>query len=119
MLKSLRLKNLTVFPDAHFTFAGGLNVMIGENGSGKSHVLKAAYAAIAVSAQRAANAPSDSPTKSYLETAMADKLRNVFRPDDLGRIARRRPRGGSTCEIIYGFQQRKFDLSLRFSGLKI
>lgn len=115
MLKSLRLKNFTVFPDAHFTFGKNLNVFIGENGSGKSHVLKAAYAAIAVSAQRAANTPNDLPTKAFLETAMADKLRNVFRPDALGRLARRRRRGHNKCKITYEFQNKRLNLSLTFS----
>lgn len=115
MLKSLRLKNFTVFPKAHFSFGKNLNILIGENGSGKSHILKVAYTAIAVSAQRAANAPNDLPTKAFLETAMADKLRNVFRPDSLGRLARRRKRRHNKCEIGYEFQNKRLDLSLSFS----
>lgn len=43
MLKSLHLTNFTVFSDATFEFSSGINVLIGENGTGKSHVLKAAY----------------------------------------------------------------------------
>lgn len=114
MLKTLHLKNFTVFADATFDFGQHLNVIVGENGSGKSHVLKAAYVALAVSAQRAAAAPNDSPTKSYLEIAIADKLRNTFRPDDLGRLARR-IWGQSTCEMTYTFDQHALDLALRFS----
>lgn len=41
MLKSLHVENLTVFTNADFTFGKNLNVIIGENGTGKSHVLKA------------------------------------------------------------------------------
>lgn len=114
MLKSLLLKNFTVFPYADLAFGENLNVVVGENGSGKSHVLKAAYAAIAVSAQRQATSPSDTPTKVFLEMAIADKLRNVFRPDDLGRLARR-IHGHSTCEMSYAFINRELDISLRFS----
>ena len=44
MLKSLDIKNLTAFGEASLTFSPHLNVIIGENGSGKSHVLKAMYA---------------------------------------------------------------------------
>ena len=43
MLKSLKLQNFTVFPEADLKFGKNLNVIIGENGSGKSHLLKAAY----------------------------------------------------------------------------
>ncbi len=44
MIKSLKFKNFTVFKSAHFTFGPKLNVIIGENGAGKSHVIKALYA---------------------------------------------------------------------------
>lgn len=44
MLKRLHLRNFTVFEDADFAFGPGLNVLVGANGTGKSHVLKAGYA---------------------------------------------------------------------------
>lgn len=40
----LELKNFTVFADAKFEFCPGINVLIGENASGKTHVLKLLYA---------------------------------------------------------------------------
>jgi predicted ATP-dependent endonuclease of OLD family len=43
MLKNLKLENFTVFEQAEFEFSSGLNLLIGENGAGKTHVLKAAY----------------------------------------------------------------------------
>lgn len=43
MLKRLHLRNLTVFADAEFEFGAGLNVLVGANGTGKTHVLKAGY----------------------------------------------------------------------------
>ncbi len=42
--QGLRLTNFTVFKDAEFTFTPGVNVFVGENGTGKTHVLKALYA---------------------------------------------------------------------------
>ncbi|NCC35085.1 MAG: ATP-binding protein, partial [Chloroflexia bacterium] len=114
MLNFLHLKHFTVFADATFKFGRHLNVFVGENGSGKSHVLKVAYIAIAVSAQRAAQAPTETPTKSFLETALADKLRTTFRPDDLGRLARR-TWGHSTCDVSYEFDQADLNLAFRFS----
>ena len=45
MLKRLHLKNFTVFADANFEFSPGLNVLVGTNGTGKSHVLKLGYVA--------------------------------------------------------------------------
>ncbi|WP_460585433.1 AAA family ATPase [Hymenobacter arcticus] len=46
MLKRLHLKNFTVFADADFKFGPGLNVLVGTNGTGKSHVLKLGYAVV-------------------------------------------------------------------------
>ena len=43
MLKRLHVKNFTVFADAEFEFGPGLNVLVGTNGTGKSHVLKLGY----------------------------------------------------------------------------
>lgn len=49
MLKSLKLKNFTVFSEVTFSFGKNLNVIVGENGTGKSHLLKAVYAGLAQS----------------------------------------------------------------------
>lgn len=43
MLKHLHLRNFTVFADAEFEFGDGLNVLVGTNGTGKTHVLKVGY----------------------------------------------------------------------------
>lgn len=39
MLKQLNMKNLTLFPNEHqLSFAAGLNVFVGENGTGKTQM---------------------------------------------------------------------------------
>ncbi len=43
MLQSLEIKNFTVFEEAKLEFSAGLNVVIGENGTGKSQLLKLGY----------------------------------------------------------------------------
>lgn len=85
MLDSLKLENFTAFATADFEFAAGLNLFVGENGTGKTHILKAAYSALHVLTSGA----HDSPTKVRLETAIAEKLYGVFRPDELDRLVRR------------------------------
>ena len=42
--QSLRLRNFTAFAAAEFDFVPGVNVFVGENGTGKTHVMKALYA---------------------------------------------------------------------------
>lgn len=41
--ESLTLKNFTAFEEASFEFVPGINVFIGENGTGKTHVMKVLY----------------------------------------------------------------------------
>jgi len=42
-ITSLRLQNFTVFEDFEMNLSPGINVIIGENGTGKTHLLKAIY----------------------------------------------------------------------------
>ncbi len=44
MIQVLELSNFTVFKKARFQFGANLNVFVGENGSGKTHILKGLYA---------------------------------------------------------------------------
>ena len=41
--KSVRLQNFTVFKDVKIDFVPGVNAFVGENGTGKTHLLKALY----------------------------------------------------------------------------
>ncbi|MCX6377940.1 MAG: AAA family ATPase [Armatimonadetes bacterium] len=43
MLESLRLQNFTCFSDLQLEFVPGVNVFVGENGTGKTHILKVIY----------------------------------------------------------------------------
>jgi len=55
------------------------------------------------------------PTKTLLQTRVADKLENVFRPEYLGRLARRR-QGRERCDVNLVFKQRSHNLSFSFSS---
>ncbi len=95
-------------------FGKHLNIIVGENGSGKTHVLKAAYCALAVSANGAKDSGGGNPTKSYLQTAVANKLRGVFKPDAIGRLARRQA-GRNRSEVECYFDEAQFDLGYSFN----
>lgn len=107
-LKSLRIENFTVFQKAQFNFAPGLNVIAGENGSGKTHVLKLAYSAISALATQSA------PSKQHLQLTLANKLSGVFRPDALGRLVQRRV-GRLKCTVECRFDSPAHKLSYSFS----
>ena len=45
IINKLKLENFTVFENQQIEFEPGINVLIGENGTGKTHILKVLYSA--------------------------------------------------------------------------
>jgi energy-coupling factor transporter ATP-binding protein EcfA2 len=99
----MKLKNFTAFPEARLEFARHLNVIAGENGMGKTHLLKLPYVAMAVSAEEGRKR-SGRPTKNVLQTRLAEKLVNVLRPERLGHLVSRQ-QGRSRCEVMIKFSE--------------
>ncbi len=87
MIERLELKNFTVFSDLNLDFSPKINVIIGENGTGKTHLLKAAYG-LCAGAPLFRNKPDT--TEDELKAALTTKLCRLFMPldDKLGRIHR-------------------------------
>ena len=97
----IKLKRFTAFEELDFKPSAGVNAIIGANGTGKTHLMKVAYAACDVS----------KTGKRYPE-----KLVNVFRPSKLypGRLLKRR-RGRSQCSIEVTYEH--LSLKTSFSNL--
>lgn len=85
MITKLTLKNFTVFKDLSIDFSSKINVIIGENGTGKSHLLKAAYG-LCAGAPLFKNKPDIDDDE--LEAALTSKMLNLFMPldDKLGKM---------------------------------
>ena len=91
MLERLRIENFTVFSKVSFEFAAGLNVIVGENGTGKSHVLKLAYAVIAennAQVRKDRQNPASEANGGVLKVDYVDKLMNVFRAESMASFVR-------------------------------
>ncbi|HYA40571.1 MAG TPA: AAA family ATPase [Syntrophobacteraceae bacterium] len=114
MLKSVDLRNLTVFPGACFHFSPQLNVVIGENSTGKSHLLKAVYSVLAVSAEEGRKPRAVRPRRPALQVRLAEKLTAVLRPETLGGLVRRKP-GRERSEMNFVFSEAKLNIDLNFS----
>lgn len=114
MIESLQLRNFTVFHEASLQFGKQLNVIVGENGAGKTHVLKLAYSVLAVSHDEGRRPTAVPPTKGALQLRLAEKLVNVFRPEALGRLARRK-QGRERCDVAVKLHDSARDLAFGFA----
>jgi len=113
MIEKIKVKHFTIINDEIIQFVQGLNVVIGENGVGKSHILKLVYTLVSVLHQ--AKIEAISPNKQMLQKKIAEKLLNIFRPDALGRLVRR-GMGRQRCEIEIFFTNSRNNLSFNFSS---
>jgi energy-coupling factor transporter ATP-binding protein EcfA2 len=113
-LQRLTIRNLTVFSGSDLAFSKRVNVIVGENGAGKTHLLKLAYAVIATLWEEGRKPSATTPTKSHLQVKLADKLVNVFRPEALGRLARRKP-GRERCDVGLEFADNKYNTAFSFA----
>lgn len=116
MLKTLDLENFTAFQNEKLNFGKNLSVIVGKNGTGKSHILKAAYTGIAVNALRGNNI-ADNAKKNKLEVIIADKLQGVFRPDNLGKLIRQQSHW-ERARLACHFDDAELDIIFSISALK-
>ncbi len=75
----IKLNNLTAFAQLEQSFSSGVNVLIGANGTGKTHLLKTLYAACAIT------------VGEDIDRGFGLKFVSVFRPYEgrVGRLSRR------------------------------
>jgi len=76
MLEKIKFEKFTAFEKLEVKFSPGINIFVGENGTGKTHILKAAYAACDIAKSR---------------EGFAEKINNVFYPSgkQIGRLVKR------------------------------
>lgn len=106
ILASAKLKRFGLFTDETFEFSPGINVIIGRNGSGKTHLLKLLYTLVR---ECGTNSMVESdPFAEKLERRLARKLAGVFRPEEgrIGRLVQRR-KGRHSGEVKATFTNGK------------
>ena len=103
MLKKITLSKFTAFESATLEFSRGVNVFVGANATGKTHVMKLAYSVLRAS--RELEKQENSPARkanTALAGRLATKLAAVFQPGGgaLGSLVRTgRGRNKSTIEV--------------------
>lgn len=81
-IKKIQVKNFTVFNELDIAFEAGVNVFVGENGMGKTHIMKLLYSACQASKH---------------DVSFSQKMVQVFRPDNsaIQRLVKRKNSGGT------------------------
>lgn len=113
-LKRLKVKGFGPFAAANLDFSPGINVVIGDNDTGKSQLLRLLYVCTAVASSKAAR-PQELATKADQRQGIADRLVGVFRPDALGRLVMRAP-GRSRAEVDLKFDRVGTPIAFSFAS---
>lgn len=85
-LTRIEAENFTVFEKISISFGKGLNVFVGENGLGKTHLMKIAYAAC---------------RSSKHDVSFSQKSVMLFRPEQssIGRLVNRNKNGNHSAKV--------------------
>ncbi|RYY52086.1 MAG: ATP-binding cassette domain-containing protein, partial [Chitinophagaceae bacterium] len=107
ILKSASIRKFGLFTDEALEFSPGINVIIGRNGCGKSHLLKLLYTLVKECGETPGN--SSVLESEKLENRLAKKLAGVFRPDNdrIGRLVQRgKGRGGAEVSATFSNEKK-------------
>lgn len=114
-IKRIELENVTVFDKIDIEFTDGINIFVGENGVGKTHVMKLLYSACQAVKH---------------DVSFSQKTVRVFRPDgsSIQRLVARKNKGGtasvkiisdtSNISMKFTTRTRKWDAEVKFETKK-
>lgn len=101
MIRKINLENFTVFSKLSLEFSSKINIIIGENSTGKTHLLKAAYWLSYIASEL--NGSREIGNKK-VEATFSEKLVRLFLPLDekLGKMCRHGAVEKSKMEVHFG-----------------
>jgi energy-coupling factor transporter ATP-binding protein EcfA2 len=121
MIEKLELTNFTKFAnltgERALTLSPKINIIIGENGTGKTHLLKTCYAVASAMRTRDARAGQTDDVAN----AITQKLLNVFMPHE-GKLGKLRLHGAGTdkAEVKLHFaHDQSIDFSFNYNSTKV
>ena len=101
-IQALTVQNFTCFEDVSFEFSTGINVFIGENGTGKTHILKLLYAML--------------PNNSNPNFRYEDRLNSIFK-EEINQLLRTRVSETSVGRGSYLIKKDDKNFSFEFGHL--
>lgn len=103
-IRQVKLQNFLLFQELETSFAPTINIISGENSTGKTALLKTLYSC--VKSWDILQKSKGDITKSAFEDVLVSKLQGVFRPskDSIGRLVYRRP-GVNRADVAVCFDR--------------
>lgn len=109
MINSISLKGFTDFTDNSFTFSNGINIFIGKNGTGKTHVLKCLASVLQA---RNEFQQKQTNSKEQFEYILAENIIHYFKPDFIGNLVKKNiDSGKSTVSVNIDGKELAFSFS--------
>jgi ABC-type multidrug transport system ATPase subunit len=108
-ISSLQTKNFMSLKNKKISFSKGINIFIGENGSGKSQIIKLLYGVLDANNQVAL----DNENADYeKQRAIASSLKDIFKTTKLGNLVTK-----SKKETQVDIELTAYDISFKFGNL--
>ncbi|MDX8433266.1 AAA family ATPase [Mesorhizobium abyssinicae] len=111
MIAGLEIQNFTAFGKLEISLSPRVNVIIGSNGTGKTHLLKAIYG-LAIAGQSASDADG---SKKKSEAELTKKLLRLFSPEE-SRIGTLRASGSAAPTRLFLRGSDDSSVAISFSG---
>jgi len=111
MIRNLELEKFSSFNKLNIDFSSGINIIIGENGTGKTQLLKAAYSLASLSFKN----PKPENQKEQ-EEAFTEGFKRIFLPEEL-KIGKLSKCSESNCSIIKAdfIEKMSYDKKIKFN----
>ena len=103
-INKLALSNFMAFENAEMNWSDNINIICGENSTGKTTLLKVMYSLI----KPFSNSNKENLTKEMEEQLFVKKIQGVFRPDDMkiGRLVSRK-QGSNRTEFSVELEKKQ------------
>lgn len=111
-ISSLEMKNFMLFDEAQIDWSDNINIICGENSTGKTTLLKLMYSVL----KPLSKGKVEQLTKEAEEKLFVEKLQGVFRPDEMkvGRLVSRK-QGSNRTDFTVGMEKKQ-NVSIGFGN---